>query len=246
MADSFLTFQEFGTLEEAEQAGAILEEHNIPVVIEKPAELLDTLIIGQQYNNNYLLRIPGDCFVDAQRYLIEETRVDLDQVDPAYPLLSMSNKELMDVVSKPDQWGAYNYNLAKALLLKRDAPADAQAVETARATYIEELAKPRELNNTWYLLGYGFSALSIVATMAGNGRAMLMIYALQLFPGVLGLALGIVILTTRKTLPDGTHMLSYSKKARMHGALMLALAIIAYCLIPFMRFFADVAGRSPL
>ncbi len=238
--DNYLTFQEFENREDAEKTAQILEDNNIPVSIEKTPDLLDNVIIGRQYNNYVQLRIPQDCFADAQKILIEKTQVELDKVDRNYMLFALNNEELLDVIAKPDQWGAYNYNLAKLILEERNTHIDKLKVDEIQQEYKKEIHEPRSLNSTWLILGYGFSILSLVAVFTNNIRALLVVYAFNLLPGVLGIILGLYILNTKRTLPDGSQMLSFNDAARKHGRLMLILATIAVLLILARAFIKEV------
>lgn len=238
--DNYLTFQEFENREDAEKIALVLEENHIPVSIEKTPDLLDNVIIGRQYNNYVQLRIPADRFADAQKILIENTKVDLDSVDRNYMLFALTNEELMDVIAKPDQWGAYNYNLAKLILEERNMHVDNKKVDEIKLEYKKEIYETRSLNTIWLVLGYGFSILSLIAVFTNNIRALLFVYGFDLLPGVLGIILGLYVINTKRTLPDGSQMLSFNDAARKHGWFMLVLAAIAVSLILARAFIKDL------
>jgi hypothetical protein len=238
--DNYLTFQEFENREDAEKIALVLEENHIPCSIEKTPDLLDNVIIGRQYNNYVQLRIPAGCFADAQKILIENTKVDLVNVDRNYMLFALTNEELMDVIAKPDHWGAYNYNLAKLILEERNMHIDNRKVDEIQLEYKKEMYEPRSLNTTWLLLGYGFSILSLIAVLTNNIRALLFVYGFDLLPGVLGIILGLYVINTKRTLPDGSQMLSFNDAARKHGWFMLVLATIAVALILARAFIKDL------
>ncbi len=229
--NKFIPFQKFETKDEAEQVAAMLREKGIESLIEQDRGLLDQNIIGKQYDNYVQLNIHGDDFKTAQEILIAATKVDLADVDKDYMLQSFTDNELLDVVAKPDEWGFYNYNVALALLKARGTNVDAQKNEQLQEHRLTELSVPRELNDYWMMFGYGFSVLGILARLFNSSTALVIIYGFYLVPGLLGIILGLYIRLTKRTLPNGTQILSFSEKARKHGLYMLLLGIVSLILL---------------
>ena len=229
--NEYATFQEFETIADASKTAEILELNGIPVIIDKTQDLLDNNIIGRQYNNYIQLRIPATFFSKAQQILIDNTKIDLRDVDRNYMLFSLSNEELLDVLAKPDQWGAYNFQLARLILEEREKPVDSEELQSMQKEYIAGITEQRSINSTWLFFGYGFSILSLAAVFTNNIKALWLLHEFHMLPGFLGIILGIIIVTTKKTLPDGTRMRSYNAHARMHGWLMLIFADLVEGLI---------------
>ncbi|MES2703952.1 MAG: hypothetical protein V4649_15030 [Bacteroidota bacterium] len=229
--NDLITYQNFTTHEEAEEVAALLNTHGIDAVVIKDRELLDQNFVGKQYGNYVQLKLKGSDFERARQILLQTTKVDLDDVPADYMLLAFSKDELMDVVAKPDEWGPYNYNLALALLQQKGEAIESLQIEALHIGRKAELSKHRELNFSWYLFGYGFSLINILGLVLGSGSTLWLLYSFYLLPGILGIVLGIYILTTKRTLPDGTRISSFSAVARRHGAFMLALGIVCLLLI---------------
>jgi hypothetical protein len=211
-----------------------LQGHGISAAIEQDRTLLDQNIVGQRYDNDVQLKIPGSKFKEALQILIDACKVDLDEVPADYMLLSFTTLELQDVIQKPDEWGVYNYNVALALLQQRGeeiAAPDLGAVLEARNAALSE---PRELSSVWFLFGYAFSLIGILARALGNSKVIWTLYGFYGIPGIMGSILGLYILLTKRTLPDGIRMHSFSKKARNHGLLMFALSLAAWLLVILM------------
>lgn len=229
--DNFLTFQEFETREDAAAMAQKLEEHGIPAHIEQNLNLLDQNIIGRQYNNYILLKIAGKDFERAQKLLIDTTRVDISQVEKGYMLLSLRDSELMDVLAKPDEWGAYNYNVALAILKERGVNIDDHKAEALQQSHLSELSVRRTLPLHWIIFGYGFSVIGVVASLYNSWFTLNVLYSFYLLPGILGIILGLVVRATKKTLPNGTQIYSYEDKARRHGLYMLLAGIASLAFI---------------
>jgi len=223
---NYLTFQEFINAEDAEEMAVKLRQQGIPVIIEKNPDLLGQELIGRQYNSFVALKIPGEKFVEAQQALITNTSVDIDSVDKNYMLFSLSNEELMDVIAKPDEWGAYNYNLAHLILNQRSVSIDEQHVGTLQKEHIDVLSQQRTVDITWLFLGYFFSGIGIIAGLV-DPSLLLLVYGISMLPGILGIIMGAVVLLTKKTLPDGRSIMSYNAKTRRHGTIMVVIGILS-------------------
>jgi hypothetical protein len=142
-------------------------------------------------------------------------------------LLSFTNDELLDVVAKPDEWGEYNYNLAKALLQQRGVTVSEQQEQLLKQKYVTQISEQRSLDGGWMMLGYVFPLLAMIACVLNNKVIVGFIFSFYALPGILGIILGLVVTTTKKTLPDGTQILSFNKRTRTHGYAMIILGVMA-------------------
>ena len=224
---NLLTFRDYGTKDEADDVASKFEAHNIPVKVETERALLDSVIVGKDFHNKYKVQIPAADFERAQKILIDETQVDINSVAKDYMLLSFTNDELLDVVAKPDEWGEYNYNLAKALLLQRGVTVSEHQEQALKQKYVAQISEQRSLDGGWMLLGYIFPILAMVACVLNNRVIIGLIFSFYALPGILGIILGLVVTTTKKTLPDGAQILSFNKKTRTHGYVMITLGVVA-------------------
>ncbi|MRG47656.1 hypothetical protein GFS24_21210 [Chitinophaga sp. SYP-B3965] len=202
----FLTFRKFDTPEEAIAISELLKEKNIPVELENTPVLLDQQLIGQQFENTFLLKIPADYFRKADGVLRAAITVDEQDVEEDYYLLSFSDKELQEVIEKKDEWGSYDYTLALQLLEKRGisyTPVQLAAINDKR---LQQLATPERGNVTWIVIGYMSVAIG----------------------GLLGFFIGAYIIIAKKTLPDGTRMFAYSEETRKQGKYILILGAVVF------------------
>ena len=232
--NEFAVFQKFTTRAEADEVAATLQEHGITAHVAEERALLDQNIIGKQYDNYIQLQIRQSDFKLAQQILLDTTKVDLDDIPADYILRSLSKEELMDIIAKPDEWGPYNYNVALTLLQEKGASVDHQQKEVLLKKRNTELSKPRELSFYWYLFGYGFSIIGILAKLFQNNKVLWVLYSFYGIPGIVGIILGAYILLIKRTLPDGTRIYSFSKAAKKHGLYMLLLSIAALFIIIIM------------
>ena len=234
--NEYITFQEFDTRDDADACAALLEENGIRTKIEENRILLDQSIIGTQYNNNVLLKLRGTDFTRARKVLIDNTHVDISDVAPDYMLRAFSNKELLDLIATPDEWGPYNYNVAIALLKQRDVKVEEGEVEKMQQHQLVEISRPRSLTLNNLLLGYGVSVFGIIGALLKSYILVLPMFVLFSVPGFFGIVFGLIYRLTRRTLPDGTRIYSYDAAARMHGLFMIVLNILAFlCVVMLCR-----------
>lgn len=234
----YSSFQKFTSQAEADEMVQVLNANGVHATVEKDQEVLDKNFVGTQYDVYYRVMLPATDFDRAWQVLITTSHINLDDVPADYELLSFSKDELLEVLAKPDEWGAYNYNIAIALLRKQNIDIDMAKVEAIKQAHIAEIAAERGLSGSWYAGGYVFSVLAIFCYLMGMSRTYYWLYSFYFLPGSLGIILGIYIRFVRKTLPDGKRMFSFSSKARTHGLVMIVLGIVA--LLPLMPPFANM------
>lgn len=202
----FLTFRKFDSAEEAMAISELLKEKGIPVILENTPVLLDQQLIGQQFENTFLLKIPSERFTDADNVLRAAVSFNEQDIEEDYYLLSFSDKELQEVIEKKDEWGAYDYALALHLLEKRGIPyTPAQLLEIDDQRQ-QQLAKPEKGAGIWLIVGY----LSV------------------LVGGLLGFFIGGYLIVAKKTLPNGVRIHAFTAQTRNHGRFILILGAIAF------------------
>lgn len=201
----YLTFRKFDNPDEANAVLELLSSNNIPGRIEEERALLDTNLIGQQFDLPYCLKISPDNFTAAEELLRNSTDLSVAEPDKDYYLLTFSDEELMEVIDKKDEWGNYDYALALKLLRERGITLTAEDIERAHAQRVQALAKPDNGSSLWTVAGYFIAAIG----------------------GLLGLFIGIFLMTAKKTLPDGSRVHAYSGNARMHGRFITGVAVVA-------------------
>jgi hypothetical protein len=85
---------------------------------------------------------------EAHKALEEYYRHQLQDVDPGYYLFSFSDVELLEIVAKPDEWGHFDYVLARALLADRGLEIPDETVEQMKQQRLRQLAKESVMDPT--------------------------------------------------------------------------------------------------
>jgi hypothetical protein len=216
----FLFFRSYENIDEATAVLNILNRNNIPNVLSEERALLDSNIIGQQFDLPYRVKLPAEHFDHAEDALRQSLDINAVEIEDDYYLLTFSNEELTEIVRKKDEWGDYDYALALKLLEERGVTFTTADFESFRRKRIEYLSVPENGVNIWTLVGYLSSAIG----------------------GALGLFIGFVLIRAKRTLPDGSRVYVYNNNTRTHG---IFIAILGIASIILWTVYASQAGIAP-
>lgn len=200
------SFRRFSTIAQAAELAALLRDHGIHAMVEDDTTYLDsTYLSGRPIH--YDVIIPDADFPKAYEVLQEEGELAVEEVAEDHYLYDFTDEELREVLFKSDEWNEVDLALAKRILADRGKPVNEDELETMKARRLAELAKPEKNRPGWIFLGYLFSL-----TMAA---------------GFLGMVLGFLIVTLKKTLPSGERVYVYTKSDRRHGIFIVLLGIVS-------------------
>ncbi|WP_343538183.1 hypothetical protein [Flavobacterium mesophilum] len=156
--------------------------------------------------NQYEIKIDPINFEKAEAILEKATENILTEVDSDYYLLSFSDDELYDVLLKSDEWNVFDYKLAQKILKERGKNIDSEMLAFLKKERLQTLAKPEEPQKSWINIGYIFSFLG----------------------GALGIVIGYLLWTSKKTLPNGQRIYSYNEADRKHGKTIFIIGAIVF------------------
>ena len=209
----FLIFKKYNDKESAEALTNQLQAHGIAFQITKDIENLDVLYGTNPTTEFYYVKIKSEDFPKANALLLDIGNTDLNAVDKTHYLFEFTDEELFDLLSKPDEWNALDFQLAKKILRERGREVNDEIIESQKKQRIVELAKPDESNRVWIFIGY----LAI------------------LFGGLFAIIVGWHLFTYKKTLPDGQRVYEYSEKDRRHGKRIFYLGMIVFYISVIIR-----------
>ncbi|RFM34972.1 hypothetical protein [Chitinophaga silvisoli] len=200
---AYTTYRIFESREEAAAMQALLSKNGIPNSMEEGKAIFDTPIVGAMNMQQYFVKIPQDKFLTANAIL--EAAVDLNalEVEDDYYLLSFTDGELLDLVKRRDEWGEFDYALAKKLLAERGISLNDSQLKEMQEKRIAEL-KTTESPGIGYICG-GYLAALLVA-MAGVG-------------------IGLYLRSAYRKLPDGTTVHKFEESARQHGLWIIVMSV---------------------
>lgn len=209
----FLIFKKYNEKESAEALTNLLLAHGIAFQLDQDIENLDVLYGSNPSERFYYVKIRPDDFPKANALVLDIGDTDLNAVDKTHYLFEFTDDELFDILSKPDEWNALDYQLAKKILTERGREVSDEIIASLKNQHIAELAKPDESNRIWIFIGY----LSI------------------LFGGLFAILVGWHLFTYKKTLPDGRRVYDYTEKDRRHGRRIFYLGMIVFYITVVIR-----------
>lgn len=217
MSQGYTTFKKFPDAGQARSLQALLIDNGIECLFINSSQQLDSSFSGDLLKE-YEVQLKPEDFEKAEKFLEEYTQNMFNGVEEDYYLLSFTNEELYDVVLKKDEWSEFDYMLARKLLSERGKAIDDDEVKALRKQRLEELAKPDANHIGWIIAGYVFALLG----------------------GFFGIITGYVISSSKKTLPNGDVVHTYTPQDRAHGRIILMVGLIVLALsILFLIFRED-------
>jgi hypothetical protein len=199
----FEVFKSFYTYSEALTMFEFLEQEGIPCKIENMKPIADKVFVGDGMEMETLLKIPSDYFSKANRIIDKKITEQISQLEDDYYLFTFTDMELMDIIRQPYEWSNQDVIIARHLLNQRGYDISEKLVELTKAEKLSELAQPEKISWEWIVTGY-------IASLFG----------------IFGLIGGLVILNSKKLLPDGNKVVTYDQQARHHARNIIIISSI--------------------
>jgi hypothetical protein len=197
-----LTFQKYSDPGLARAIGEMLGKAGIEYEIEGEHLHLDQAIVGNTSQPLIHLKIPSADFVRARAVLEDYYEGQLQDVDPDYYLFTFTDRELLDILARPDEWGHFDYVLARKLLIERGYDITPELTAQLKAQRLTELEK------------YEDADLQKAGPLLGMGAIT-----------------GYAVASQKKILPDGREVHTYSPALRKRGRTIFIIAVILAVLL---------------
>ena len=222
MDKKYLIFQTYPSQGQADEVAQLLLKAGIDNIVVEESGGLDSNFMGTRFDDRFSLKIEGPNFERARNTILESVEINLDEVDKEYMLLHFTDVELLEVVAKPDEWGAYNYQLARMLLAKRGVK-DNASVDFIQDKHIKTLSQQSKLGIIPILISLGFTALTIAIMLDID----LVFITNWLRPGffLVNVLFCAAIVYLKKTLPDGKRVFAFDNVSRKTGKILFALSL---------------------
>jgi hypothetical protein len=140
MPAQFQTFQQFNDPGLASAVAEKLRAQRMYCVVEKVKPLLEPGYFVNTVEQNIHLKVRSSDLDKAHRALEEYYRHHLEDVEPGYYLLAFTDVELLEILAKPDEWGHFDYVLARALLAERGLEIPDETVAQMKQQRLLQLA----------------------------------------------------------------------------------------------------------
>jgi hypothetical protein len=205
MEPEFITYQKFNDPALAEELAGQLEQHGIEHYVEEESLVFNpSFVLNDQMGKDYAVKIKESDFEKVNQLLRDDESKDVTEIGKDYYLYSFTDDELMDVITKADEWSPFDFVLARKILAKRGKDLSDKDIETISAKRIEALKVPEPPQTSWIVMGY------VVAFMGG----------------ILGIFIGWHLMSHKKTLPDGERVYGYTENDRRQGKRIFCISII--------------------
>ena len=205
------TFRRMRTLEEAQALADDLDRLGFKAELAQDATPASEAIMGSGVSV-FRVKIDRSDFVQAEEAL--EKDIEHDKEIPAdHYLLDFTDQELVDVVLKEDEWSTYDRHLARVILADKGKPISKELIASIRQQRIDDLRQPAPAQTGFIVLGYLSNVLG----------------------GLLGVAIGYHLNTSKKTLPNGDQVYAFQEKDRRHGKRMFFLGLAIFIPLVIIR-----------
>ncbi|MCE9539111.1 MAG: hypothetical protein K8R85_07825 [Bacteroidetes bacterium] len=206
--EQYVTFQKFNDEFAAMELGDLLKQENIDFILEDTSLNFDPSFSNNQLTKEYRIKLKKENFETANKLLTQLSVAQLDSVEKDYYLFDFTDEELIEIVTKPDEWNQFDYTLSQKILKDRGKEIKPEVAETIKKQRLQELAKPEESQRSWIIGGYIFSLLG----------------------GLLGVFIGSHLRYHKKTLPNGDRVYAYSTADRESGFNIFVIGIVCFIL----------------
>jgi hypothetical protein len=224
MEESFLPFHTFPDASLIGDFIEKLEKNNIVFEVEKTPKILDSTISGISSDPDIVVKLRSRDFVRAHECLEEYYKNQISNIDKDYYLFSFSDNELFEIISKPDEWGYLDYELAQKILIDRGQKIDTDLLQKLKSERNRELAKEEHPGFFLYFLAYFFifnGLLAIISPVFFYGDFTFMATLFSVF-------IGRSIYKNKKTLPNGQSVFCHPIKDRNRGKFLMSFGLIVF------------------
>jgi|SRR6185312_9423 len=209
MEPEFITYQKFNDPALAEELVGLLTKHAIDYTVQEEFTGFDPSLAMGNEAIDYAVKIKSSDFDRANKLLTEYDEKNIKGVDADYYLFGFSDDELIEVVTKADEWSSFDVVLARKLLADRGKNISDEEIAIIHKKRLEDLKTPERPQTFWIIAGYIF---------AFGG-------------GILGFFIGWHLSTYKKTLPNGQRVFGYIESDRKHGKQIFYLSFLGLAIV---------------
>lgn len=209
--EDLVTLKKFNTYIEAAGVVELLDKNNITYVIEKTEASGDIVFAGNTLEEELHVKIKAEDFETAQKLLEDLEEIDAEKLEKDYYLFEFSDKELVEILEKPDEWSLNDYRWAQEILKQRGKEVTKPQLEDWKKKRFEFLSQPEVVKGSYVFNAYLFCVLG----------------------GIIGFFMGRHTHVFRKLLPNGQKVYAFDEASRdkgrkieMTGLIFFAIYII--------------------
>ena len=139
MQEELLTFQKFKDIDIANDIAEKLKVANIHFEIEDDEKFFDPTFAKNPMQNEIRIKLKSIDFLKANEVLDDYYKSQTDNIDKDYYLFSFTDQELLEILTKADEWGRLDNQLAQKILKERGKEINPEELEILTNKRINEL-----------------------------------------------------------------------------------------------------------
>ncbi|WP_449388818.1 hypothetical protein [Chryseobacterium lineare] len=206
MSNELSVYRKFIYKDDALELAKILEENYFVYELTDNSSKLDSSFGGDINTKQYELKIKKDDFIEVEKIEEDLVKNDLENVEETYHLFDYPDEELIEIVTKKDEWNKFDYLLAQKILKERGKEINPELLNVINKQRIESLSVQEESPVWLIIIGY-------ISAFLG---------------GFLGVFIGGYLMYYKKALPNGDRIYGFNRNDRSHGQNILIISAIAF------------------
>ena len=213
----FQLFQSYNTLEEAKGLIEDLTNNEIEYEIENNSNIEFSSFSNKPIPNMVTIRIKKEDFEKVDKLIKDGKILSVNGILNDYYLFDFTDNELKEILEQPDEWSKEDYLNAREILKERGKVLSDENIRQLKINRNASLMLPEKGNLAGIIVGYSFALLG----------------------GLFGIVIGYLLLTLKKTVPDGSRVFAYNRMTRTHGGIILvigSLSIIGWLFYKYLFF----------
>jgi len=214
MEPEFITFQKFNDAALADELIELLDRNTIPYRVEEESSGFDPSLVMSNATVDYAVKVKSEDFEKVNQLLVQNEEQHMDEIDKGYYLFTFTDDELMEIITKADEWSVFDVVLAQKILGDRGIRINEKQLAEKKDERISELKIVKPLSTSHLIICYLFA-------IGG---------------GLIGIPIGWLLMTAKKTLPDGEQVYAYSENDRWHGKMIFYISIADFTLALLYKF----------
>ena len=223
----FVSYKKFTNQIEVNDIVDVLKENKIEFQIQN-SSLPNLFITNNELNNEFKLMLRKDDFEKVDQLLTGIAEKQIATISNDYYLFEFSDDELLDIIKNKDEWGIFDYTLAKKILTVHGVELTKNILLSVNEKRIKELGEEKR-DIKMVLFGFVFTLISYSILFKSE------FISFSLLATGVGSVFGYILNYQEITLPNGIRKLVYTKTYRLSGKIILLLnfAMIVIILIRF-------------
>jgi len=206
-----VTFYSAFSIEEAKEISSILKKENIETIIKDNSLSFDPSFANNNLDNNYfILKIKKNDFEKANEILEDIAKKNLNDIDDNHYLFSFSDKELIDVLKKSDEWSKEDVLMAKDILNRRGKNISEKYITKLKKERIKKIRSGQKISKV---------TITFVFLCA--------IFPINIFFFLISIFSGLLFWKYKKTDFEGKKYYAYNLRSRKLGFYIFITSVIS-------------------